>query len=308
MIVSISMPVCAADSIAGFGRIIPSGGMLDLVPNSNEPIAKILVSEGDKVSSGDELAYLTSRDRLKSEVDLASLEVDLAELQYNQANLDKEFDIQSQNVRVSSLNQKYNMSKERLENLYQNKAEKYISPDTIKERESEIHQAKTDYELAILSLSKLKKSLELSIKKAAKELEISRQKLQLANQKYSNSIVYSPMEGTIMKIFSRPGESVGNVLFKIANLDETYVIAEIYESDALRLKAGQKSKISSTALPVAINGVVKSVGTMIFKNTVNSLDTAAQTNSRVIEALILLEKNPYTEKMINLQVDVLIFE
>lgn len=304
----ISLPVHATDSIAGFGRIIPSGGMLNLAPTLNEPIEKILVSARDNVSAGDELAYLSSREQLKSEVELASQNVDLAEIQYNEAILNKQFDIKSQNIRVLNLKQKYNSSKDRLENLYKNEAEKYVSPDTIKHMEADIQQAKTDYDLASIALSKLEKSLELSVNRAEKELDVAKQKLELARIKYSKSIVRSPIDGTIMKVFGKPGEIAENVIFSIADLENTYVIAEIYESDTLRLKVGQKAKISSAALPVAVNGTVTSIGTMIFNNSINSVDPAAQTNSRIIEVLILLDKNPYTERMINLQVDVLIFE
>jgi hypothetical protein len=54
--------------------------------------------------------------------------------------------------------------------------------------------------------------------------------------------------------------------------------------------------------------VVESVGGMIYRSTLQSLDTAAQTGSRVLEALIRLDPNPFAAKLINLQVDVVIQE
>ena len=133
---AISVQVYAGDSIAGFGRIIPSGGMLNLAPTSNEPIERILVSEGDNVLVGNELAYLNSRKHHEIEIGLAKSEIVLAEIAHNEAILNREFDIQSQKIRVTSLREKYNSAKERLASLFQNEAEKYISPDTIKERKS----------------------------------------------------------------------------------------------------------------------------------------------------------------------------
>ncbi len=163
-------------------------------------------------------------------------------------------------------------------------------------------QARDTYSQAVTELEELERLLPIEVRKAE-------QNLQVADHQLQSSLIRAPISGTVLKVLATPGEPTGQtVLFKIGNVDTMYTVAEIYESDALRLRVGQKATISSVALPQDLHGTVESTGAMIFKNIVSSLDPSALTNSRVVEAWIRLEPNDLARKLVYLQVDVVIHE
>ena len=47
---------------------------------------------------------------------------------------------------------------------------------------------------------------------------------------------------------------------------------------------------------------------MIYRSTLESVDATVQTGSRVVEALIRLDPNAWSDRLVNLQVDVVIRE
>ncbi|PON15931.1 hypothetical protein C2W62_21185 [Candidatus Entotheonella serta] len=173
---------------------------------------------------------------------------------------------------------------------------------TMNQRITRYLQARDTYTQAVTELEKLERLLPIEVRKAE-------QNLQVADHQLQSSLIRAPISGTVLKVLATPGEPTGQtVLFKIGNVDTMYTVAEIYESDALRLRVGQKTTISSVALPQDLHGTVESIGAMIFKNTVSSLDPSALTNSRVVEAWIRLEPNDLARKLVYLQVDVVIHE
>jgi HlyD family secretion protein len=150
-------------------------------------------------------------------------------------------------------------------------------------------------------MEKLRSSTDLGVTRAQKQVAIAEATL-------AESTVRSPLNGRVLKVLGRAGEHVGPVLFMIGDVSSMFVRAEVYESDAMRVKVGQKVTISSAALPGKLNGTVESLGTMIYKSTLESVDATAQTGSRVVETLIRLDPNAWSDRLINLQVDVIIRE
>lgn len=284
----------SAADIAGFGRIEPAGGIVNVSAESSDTIDQVLVHEGQQVAAGDVLAVLGSRD-------LHQLQLDEANLALKKAQVDGQSDIELEQKRNQGLKEERDGAKERLKNLYANKAESYVSPEYIEDRQDDIDKLNHKLELSGLKLEKLKNALDLSVARAEKQVAIAKAALE-------ESTVRSPLAGRVLKVLGRPGEHPGPVLFMIGDTSTMYVLAEVYESDALRLKAGQKATISSAALPGKLTGTVESLGSMIYKSALDSVDTAGQSNSRVLEALIKLDPNPYAAKLINLQVDVVIRE
>lgn len=84
------------------------------------------------------------------------------------------------------------------------------------------------------------------------------------------------------------------------------VVAEVYETDILSVRVGQSARVSSRSLPQQIAGKVIRVGNMIFKNDVLNVDPAARADARVVEVWIELSDPTLTERLTNLNVDVVI--
>lgn len=294
ILASLSTQTALAGDIACFGRIQPQGGIVNVSAPSTDTITQVMVREGQQVKAGEVLAILSSRDERQ-------LQLEEAKLALAQAELERDSGMRVEREKHQNLEDGRVGARERLESLYANKAEDYVSPDYIAEREEEIEDFEQQLKLSVMGMEKLQRSADLAVTRTQKQVAIAEAAL-------ADSAVRSPLDGRVLKVLGRAGEHVGPVLFMIGDTSGMFVLAEVYESDALRLKTGQKATISSAALPVKLTGTVESLGTMIYKSTLQSLDANMQTGSRVVETLIRLDPNAYSDKLINLQVDVLIRE
>ncbi|MBI1731218.1 MAG: efflux RND transporter periplasmic adaptor subunit [Gammaproteobacteria bacterium] len=283
-----------AGEVACFGRIQPNGGVVNVGAPSADTIMRVLVSEGRQVKTGDVLAILGSHGERQGQLEQAQLAL-------AQAELERDSGMELEREKYRNLKEGHGDASQRLESLYANKAEEYVSPDYIAGREEEIADYEQRLKLSSLEMRKLERSAELNVARAQKQAAMAEAALEEAT-------VRSPLDGRILKVLGRPGEQAGPVLFMLGDTSSMFVLAEVYESDALRVKAGQKAEISSAALPAKLTGTVESMGTMVYRSTLESLAAAPQTGARVVEALIRLEANAYSDRLINLQVDVVIRE
>jgi HlyD family secretion protein len=121
------------------------------------------------------------------------------------------------------------------------------------------------------------------------------------------SEVRAPITGQVLKIYAKPGETVGtNGVVEIGNTRQMYVVAEIYETQIGKVKVGQKASIFSEVLDSEITGTVDRIGLKIAKNDVLGTDPAAKTDVRVIEVKIRLDDSSKVSNLTNLQVKVTI--
>jgi HlyD family secretion protein len=121
------------------------------------------------------------------------------------------------------------------------------------------------------------------------------------------AVVRSPITGRVLEVHARQGERVGpDGIVELAQTDAMYAIAEVYETDVPRVRAGQRATVASPALPQPVHGVVDRVGLKIGKKDVLNVDPAARTDARVVEVRILLDDPAQVAGLTNLEVDVAI--
>ena len=83
-----------------------------------------------------------------------------------------------------------------------------------------------------------------------------------------------------------------------------FAVAEVYETDIGRVKAGQHATVTSPALPKPISGSVEKVGLKIGRLDAVGADPVAKTDARVVEVEIRLEDPAAVANLTNLQVEV----
>lgn len=129
--------------------------------------------------------------------------------------------------------------------------------------------------------------------------------LRRAQAQLEQSLVRSPMAGTILDIYTRRGERIaGEGLLLLADTRQMDVLAEVYESDAPHLVVGAPATISSPVLPAPIVGHVERIGQLVGKQRAFDLNPAAAADRRVVEVRIALEHPDAVAALSNLQVDV----
>jgi len=173
--------------------------------------------------------------------------------------------------------------------------------------------------------ARLQAELENARKKLARETKLSRsvassaaavENLQLtvkaaaaavtaADAMVALSTVTSPLKGQVLYVHTQPGERVGvEGIVELGRTDKMYAVAEVYETDIIYVKPGQKARILSPALPAPVTGVVESIGLKVGRMDVLGMDPVAEADARVIEVEILLDDPDVVNHLTNLQVEV----
>ena len=94
-----------------------------------------------------------------------------------------------------------------------------------------------------------------------------------------------------MAIHARRGERVGpDGIAELAQTDQMYAVAEVYETDIGRVAVGQPATIRSPALNANLTGSVERIGMKIGKLDVLDTDPVARTDARVVEVHIKLDE------------------
>jgi HlyD family secretion protein len=165
-------------------------------------------------------------------------------------------------------------------------------------------QARAQFETAQANQSRLKTSV--ALESAQKSVDRVRAKLEFAT-------VRAPEKGQVVKIFGREGEGLGSQpLLQIADTEQMYVNAEVYETDLQRVKVGQKVTMDSAALPQELHGEVEKVLWTVAREGLRSLDPTSPSDLRVVAVKVRLDKAEVVRfrdmltRLINLQVDVYI--
>jgi HlyD family secretion protein len=143
---------------------------------------------------------------------------------------------------------------------------------------------------------------------AMAELEEAIAQKQRAEANLNTTIVKAPISGTILKVNIRPGEGVQNnqSVVEIGDTQTMYVVAEIYETDITQVKLGQSATIKTNVLTKDLQGEVTDIGQKIGKKDILETDPLADTDARVVEVKIRLnrESSQQVANLSNLQVEV----
>ena len=151
---------------------------------------------------------------------------------------------------------------------------------------------------AVASSAAAVENLELTLKAAEAAVAAADAMLAL-------STVLAPQKGQVLEVHTRPGERVGvEGVVEMGRTDKMYAVAEVYETDIIHVKPGQKARILSPALPGPVTGIVEKVGLKVGRMDVLGMDPVAEADARVIEVDILLDDSEVVSHLTNLQVEV----
>lgn len=329
--------------VSAIGRIEPAGGVLQISALVGDQLERYAdgVVEGAHVQAGSPLAYLASRDirklelealdakiteaeeRAKAEENSAQSRVDIAQLAVEStANLDLE--IAAQKKQVDALEAKLVLARkdaERLDGL-----PKSLISDQQRERQQLlIDTSEAELGAANAALAKLEKSrpmaekqhqadldaaqASLELVKASASLASLKKQRELAEEQLQRTVITAPTNGTVLQIFTHPGELISNrPLMQFADLSQLVIVAEVDENDVARLKIGQPARVDSRAFGDSkpLDGRVSMIGNLVQTPALKSLDPFARADMRVVQ--VYVELDPASAQritpLINLQVDV----
>lgn len=330
------------NTVTALGRLEPASEVVGVNAAPGSRIEKLAVREHDRVERGAVIAVLDTHDELKlaadharalhaeakdryaAETAHAKTGIDAAEVKIREATevLQKGIEAEEAAIRrVEAELEKARKDQGRSARMAVARAIPESQLDTanlavttltaasaehkanlaqlVSAREVKLAGAHTELASAKANLTRLQKSIPLdSLEAAAK----------LADARYARTTVRAAISGEVLKIHVHEGETTGNSPILLMGDTATMVaIAEVYETDAARVAPGQKVSVTSKAFPdQKITGTVESISALVHKKDVLSIDPAADSDARVLEARVKLDDAKLAARFNHLQVDVAI--
>jgi HlyD family secretion protein len=320
----------SGEAVVALGRIRPGGGVQPVSGPPGDKIAEILVHEGDTVSAGQPLVRLASRLDREDELEMLDQQIGDAEIQsaaakssgekeieVAQSKLDEQnrlapFDLKAQQTKLDLLERQRAVAEHRLQGM---RDLQRISPNTVSDQDVEgqellVAQTLAEIQAGTAQLAKAKAAQETGRKVAEAQLAASRANLEralrdipleslkkkrkLAKLQYDRTEVPAPTSGKVVKITGRKGDPTApqQSILDLADTAAMQIVAEVYETDVAKLRKWGKAKVTirSRALPNDLAGEISTIGTVIARNAVFDVDPTADTDRRVFEVVVTLDK------------------
>ena len=309
-------------------------------------VEQLLVKEGDRVKAGQTVAILDNRARASAAVDEAEAQVRVAQAKLAQiqagakrgeiaaqqaliARLDAQHqgDVDAQAATVARLRaqaQNAAVENKRYGSLYQEGAISASERDS-KRLTLETDQKSLQEAQAVLRRIQTTSSPQLSEAKAnlariaevrptdlqAAEAEINRAKAAVNQAKadLEQAFVKSPQNGSVLGINTHPGELIGDSgIVEIGQTDPMYAVAEVYQSDIRRVRAGQRVRLTSDSLSDELQGTVEWIGAQVQRQNIINTDPSENIDARIVEVHVRLDdaSSQKAAKFTNLQVKAVI--
>jgi HlyD family secretion protein len=286
-------------AVSALGRITPGRAAISVAAQTGSRILKLEVTDGKRVRAGDVIAYLDTYPLRLAERDQAQVALNEAqerlqtETQYAQAV------VQQSEQAVHVLEISLTREQKELARLKSMKSaveakqlddQKFSGDKT----EGELAKARAELQAAQASLARTRSMV--AVDSAEAKLKATEAQLEL-------SIIRAPMDGQILKVFTYPGERIGNdPIVKMGDTNDMHVIAEVHETDVGAVRVGQLATVTSEAFDQPVTGRVEEVGSLIYKNDVLDVDPRAEKDMRVVEVRIKLDKSEAVAHFTHLEV------
>jgi HlyD family secretion protein len=151
----------------------------------------------------------------------------------------------------------------------------------------------------------------VDIQIAQAELAEAQANLRQSQAVLETAYIRAPQSGQVLKIHTRAGETIRSTGDNLGILDlgqtqQMVVVAEVYDSDVGRVKAGQRVTVRATSIRETLQGTVTEIGRTVQRQNVINTDPTANIDARIVEVRAQLdpESSQKVVNLTNLQVDV----
>jgi HlyD family secretion protein len=136
-------------------------------------------------------------------------------------------------------------------------------------------------------------------------LAMARANVRAAEAELERMSVHSPIDGQVIDVYARDGVRVpAEGIVALGRTDQMYAVAEVFETDVVRVRLGQRASVSSPAWDEPLGGTVDRIGMRVGKLDAIGADPAARTDARVVEVEIKLDDSAPAAGLTNLQVEI----
>lgn len=335
--------------VTALGRLEPSSEIVQVAAPlalDGDRVAEIRVERGERVKVGQVIAVLDSAQHLQAALNQAQQEVKVAQAQLAQVQAGaKSGEIQAQQATITRVNaeldgtiatQKATIARwqsqvrtaqaeyQRFYAIYQEGA---ISTSQLDAKRLDLETAQAQLKEAQAALNRSMNTLAAQQREANATLnriaEVRPVDIQVAQAKIAKAqanqrqlqtqleqaYIRSPINGTVLKVHVRPGESLGDQgIVSLGTTQQMMVVAEVYQTDIARVQPGQTATIRGQAFADQLTGRVVEIGQQVEQQAIFSNQPGENLDRRVVEVKIQLDPSS-SDKVVglsNLQVATLI--
>lgn len=282
--------------VVGLARLMPRGDVSIVAPPygaGDARIAEILVKIGDRVEKGSVVARLDNEDQLESAVLLAEANAAIKEA----ALLQTRVAIQnSQDEARAGLEQAQSAAAAaaadhlRAQQLFKRGVTTEAALDNLAaaEQQATLAVEKAKATLARFTAEGVDQQPDVIV--AARNLDAANADLTRARRDLVRAAVLAPISGVVLDVHARAGERPPAVgIMEMGDTDRMMAEVEIYQDRIVSVAVGQPVELVAVAIGQTLQGRVESIGLTVGRQGLVSDDTAANTDARVITAMVELD-------------------
>ncbi|HNQ92885.1 MAG TPA: efflux RND transporter periplasmic adaptor subunit [Alphaproteobacteria bacterium] len=302
-------------NVGALAWIEPKSRVLKIgAPNVMEGarVEELFIGEGDDVQKGQVIGTFSTFTKNKASLDVAKANLELAKANLERIKAgNKESDISAQRQTVQSLKALETAAIhefKRTEELYAQQMVSKSRYDAAKAEQNRLINERKAAESALTSLETVRPD---DVLIAENKVTVAQSELDLAKANVDLSTIVAPIDGTILTIYAHSGEAVsGDIgILDMADLSVLDAVAEIDESDILRVKKGQKADVFVSGFSEPVRGLVRELGGQIKRNAVLASNPSQMLDTRIVEVRIEMDqaKNEQLRRLINMKVKATIY-
>ena len=298
--------------IGCYGKVEPDGGVLLVTAPYFESrpslVSELRAKNGDWVQQDQVLAILDSKPQLEAAVQRAAAGVSLAQQRLAQVRAGaKPADIgalRAERARLQDSLQNAETEYQRYSGLLPSGA---VSKSAADEKALAVADKRHGVEQIDQRITALTEVRDVDVNVAESEVDAAVTDLKRVQAQLESAVVKAPFAGRVLSIHARKGEEIGpNGLLDLARTQKMYVVAEVYETDAARVHAGQRATAKSDVLPRPLQGTVERIDHQVSESAIEPVDPLAFAEHRVVKAYIRLVDTAAAEAFVHGKVEVVI--
>jgi HlyD family secretion protein len=277
--------------VAAPGRVEPASEEIRVGAQITGSLKDVLVREGDQVHRNDIVA------RLENSAYEAALSKAEAELRLQEATLQRVLKgalPEEREATLAAAVEAEAVEKAAAAELQRRRKAK-ASDQAIEEAERDYAVARERHNAArqrYLLITKPAREEDVAIAKA--RVDVARAARAEAQAALEKTIIRSPIDGTILRVYRRPGELmtvfVDQPIMTVGDLSKLYVRAEIDEADIAKVEVGLPAYVTADAFgSKRFSGKVVRVGQTLGKKNVYTDEPNERTDTKVLEVLVELD-------------------
>lgn len=177
----------------------------------------------------------------------------------------------------------------------------------VREKRLAVETLGKDVERSKAAFSSLAEVRPTDVAAAQAEVESAQAAVEKAIADLEQRKVKTYTSGKVLKIYARPGETVGSDgVLELGDTETMVAVAEVFEADIAKIKTGQTAEIAVRTSGERFGGTIARIGSLIKKRDVLDSDPVADVDARVVEVKVKLDADASKKlaDLTNLRVDV----